>query len=235
MKTKSTTSKPTAQSGKKAKEVVDDAPPKKKKKELRLPNARTDDAEDGEIEWLEYTLRNEKGKEEESDGLDGECTLALEWCRTNKSDLLDFADMIGPGGKGLKRDREDDGEDEDGLDFDDEDEDDFGLGMDSEDEDEEEDEEDGDSDLHDTDPDDLSDAQLTDSAFDDGEEIDLSENDESKPSAKEIEATETPKPATKYVPPHMRAAQLAEKAQGSKEKALSRQKLERKLQGLLNK
>jgi hypothetical protein len=77
-KTKSTTSNPTAQSGKKAKEVVDDAPPKKKKKELRLPNARTDDAEDGEIEWLEYTLRNEKGKEEESDGLDGECTLALE-------------------------------------------------------------------------------------------------------------------------------------------------------------
>jgi nucleolar MIF4G domain-containing protein 1 len=61
---------------KKAAALVTEAPPKKKKKkELRLPNARTDDAEDGEIEWLEYTLRNEKGKgkEEDSDGLDGEC------------------------------------------------------------------------------------------------------------------------------------------------------------------
>lgn len=50
------------------------APPKKKKKrELQLPDARTDDAEDGEIEWLEYALRKEKGKakEEDSDGLDG--------------------------------------------------------------------------------------------------------------------------------------------------------------------
>lgn len=53
--------------------AVEDPPLKKKKKELRLPDARTDDAEDGEIQWLEYTLRNEKGKgkEEESDGLDG--------------------------------------------------------------------------------------------------------------------------------------------------------------------
>lgn len=49
-------------------------PPKKKKKELRLPGVTTDDAEDGEIKWLEYALRNEKGKgkEEDSDGLDGE-------------------------------------------------------------------------------------------------------------------------------------------------------------------
>ena len=66
----------TASTGSKKKEksvVIDEAPPKKKKKELRLPNAPTDDKEDGEIEWLEYTLRNEKGKgkEEESDGLDG--------------------------------------------------------------------------------------------------------------------------------------------------------------------
>lgn len=51
-----------------------DPPPKKKKKrELQLPTAQTDDAEDGEIEWLEYALRKEKGKgkEEDSDGLDG--------------------------------------------------------------------------------------------------------------------------------------------------------------------
>jgi nucleolar MIF4G domain-containing protein 1 len=66
---------PVTSSKKKEKAVViEEAPPKKKKKrELRLPNAPTDDKEDGEIEWLEYTLRNEKGKgkEEESDGLDG--------------------------------------------------------------------------------------------------------------------------------------------------------------------
>jgi hypothetical protein len=78
------TSKPTkpvpaAVAGKK-KAVVEEAPPKKKKKELRLPNAPTDDKEDGEIEWLEWTLRNEKGKgkEEESDGLDGASLLASE-------------------------------------------------------------------------------------------------------------------------------------------------------------
>lgn len=52
-------------------------PKKKKKKELTLPNANPDDAEDGEIEWLEYALRNEKGKgkEDESDGLDGKSDL----------------------------------------------------------------------------------------------------------------------------------------------------------------
>jgi len=71
--TKPTKAVPAAVAGKK-KVVVAEAPPKKKKKELRLPNAATDDKEDGEIEWLEWTLRNEKGKgrEEESDGLDGE-------------------------------------------------------------------------------------------------------------------------------------------------------------------
>ena len=62
---KSTKSKPST--------VTEPPPKKKKKKELTLPNANPDDAEDGEIEWLEYALRNEKGKgkEDESDGLDG--------------------------------------------------------------------------------------------------------------------------------------------------------------------
>jgi nucleolar MIF4G domain-containing protein 1 len=100
-----------------------------------------------------------------------------------------------------------------------------------------------DSDMHDTDPDDLEDnhgrtrepSELYgggDGSDQEDAEIDLSENEVTEPKEDEEAA---PMAATKYVPPHMRAAQLAEKAQGSKEKALSKQKLERKLQGLLNK
>lgn len=52
---------------------------KKKKSELRLPQETAGDAEDGEIEWLEYMLKKEKNKASDEDalddGLDGEsCT-----------------------------------------------------------------------------------------------------------------------------------------------------------------
>jgi nucleolar MIF4G domain-containing protein 1 len=40
---------------------------------------------------------------------------------------------------------------------------------------------------------------------------------------------------TKYIPPHLRAAALAEKAAGDAQKIEERRKLERKTQGLLNK
>ena len=155
-------------------------------------------------------------------------------CPAHIIDLLDFADLIGPGGKGLKRDRADSDED-DGEDSDEDDLNDIDLS-----EGEASDEEDiGDSEA-DTDPDDLisegepSELLEEDESSQGEAEIDLSENEasETEPQQEEEEAAA---PATKYVPPHMRAAQLAEKAQGSKEKALSRQKLERKLQGLLNK
>jgi nucleolar MIF4G domain-containing protein 1 len=154
-------------------------------------------------------------------------------------DLLDFADMIGPGGKGLKRDRADSDEDEDDDDSDEDEDDldDMDLSVGSE-MDAEEDED------ADTDPDDLI-SEGEPSELDDGiqssqeeAEIDLSENEVSDSGDLEEEEEKeaaAAAAATKYVPPHMRAAQLAEKAQGSKEKALSRQKLERKLQGLLNK
>lgn len=41
--------------------------------------------------------------------------------------------------------------------------------------------------------------------------------------------------AGRYIPPHLRAAALAEKSAGDGAKALERIKLERKAQGLLNK
>jgi nucleolar MIF4G domain-containing protein 1 len=54
-------------------ERPEEAPKKRKKKELSLPGAKADDAEDGEIAWLEYMLRKEQRKEEDTidDGLDG--------------------------------------------------------------------------------------------------------------------------------------------------------------------
>ena len=154
-----------------------------------------------------------------------------EW--TDEIDLLDFADRIGPGGKGLKRDRdEDDSEDDEHDDLD------LDLDLSEEETDDEEEDEDADSTVQDFEPEDLLDDEPSelDEADDEAEgaEIDLSEDEATsiKDGEDEEEVAAAP---TKYVPPHMRAAQLAEKAQGSKEKALSKQKLERKVQGLLNK
>lgn len=135
---------------------------------------------------------------------------------------------MGPGGRGLRPGDVSDGSDdemEDGLgDFlSDESED---VGDDDEEEEgSEEDEEDG-------------------SVADDGEEwggIDSGESDDESeesggaadlPAETTAAATTAP---TRYVPPHMRAAQLAEKAAGDSVKAAERVKLERKAQGLLNK
>ncbi|KLT45053.1 ARM repeat-containing protein [Cutaneotrichosporon oleaginosum] len=58
---------------------------------------------------------------------------------------------------------------------------------------------------------------------------------EPRPEAKPAQPP-TPAPAPgRYIPPHLRAAQLAEKAAGDGAKAAERAKLERKAQGLLNK
>jgi nucleolar MIF4G domain-containing protein 1 len=167
-------------------------------------------------------------------------TVRLCWLlkvSTDKTDLLDFADRIGPGGKGLKRDREDDDSENDDLDLD--------LDMSEEETDDDDDQEDEDagSTVDDIDPDDLLDDEPSDldeaDIESEGAEINLSEDEatsvkDDADDADDADEEEAAAP-TKYVPPHMRAAQLAEKAQGSKEKALSKQKLERKVQGLLNK
>ncbi|WVF70452.1 hypothetical protein IAT40_005242 [Kwoniella sp. CBS 6097] len=228
---------------------------KKKLPELRLPGEVDGDAEDQEIEWLEWMLKKEKGKgkEEDDDGLD---------------DILDFADDIGPGGKGLKGvdkgfnsddddmynldDSEDEDEeeelvedvdeDEDGSEVSEEDEPWGGIESDGGESGSEEEGGDGDNE-HDGD-------------LAEDQEIDLDEGSDGESSAKEANennllskpttsngstlhaesgsSADTPAP-TKYVPPHLRAAQLEEKARGSKEKVEERMRLERKAQGLLNK
>ena len=54
-------------------------------------------------------------------------------------------------------------------------------------------------------------------------------------NAEQSTADDAPVEPTKYIPPHLRAAALAEKAAGDEKKAEERRKLERKAQGLLNK
>ncbi|WVQ82506.1 hypothetical protein IAT38_004635 [Cryptococcus sp. DSM 104549] len=213
-------------------------PEKKKKKklpELRLPDeVPGGDAEDKEIEWLEFMLRKEKNKgkgkgdEEEidDDGLD---------------DLLDFVDNVGKNGKGLDRTAYEDESDDEEV---------FGGFGDSEDEeeedddDEEEEQDEEEEDGEDEGEKDEEDANEIDRNEDESVDGDSSQpGDDSPPSAFPAEPTDTlaasaatdaPAP-TKYVPPHLRAAQLEENAKGNKQKAEELVRLERKAQGLLNK
>lgn len=148
------------------------------------------------------------------------------------ADLLDFADLLGPGGAGLKRGRgEESDDDEDSLDLDgDDDEDGPDLDDDDDDDDGSEQDEDVDSEMSDEDEE-----EADNDDENDGINLDEDDSDAEGGTSAGTKQAAPAAPATKYVPPHLRAAQLAEKAQGSKEKALDRQKLERKTQGLLNK
>lgn len=115
------------------------------------------------------------------------------------------------------------------------------------DEDEEEDDEDEEEDDEDEDGDE--DEEGSEEVGDDGEEwngiaSDKSESeapgDDEQPAvagadAQPLTADSTAPAPGRYVPPHMRAAQLAEKAAGDSAKAAEREKLQRKAQGLLNK
>ncbi|ORY29367.1 hypothetical protein BCR39DRAFT_532516 [Naematelia encephala] len=208
--------------------VEEEPPKKKKKKEITLPGQGEEDAEAGEIEWLEYMLKKEaqKGADDVlNDGLD---------------DLLDFADIIGPGGQGLNgKDLEPD--DSDGATQLDEDELDDAS---SEDPSEEEDASTGEGSEAESDPEEedteehFGDDDDADSAGEDGEG--LQENTETTkiPSPNgDVRAEQTggPSSSTAYVPPHLRAAELADKAKGDKVKEQDRIRLERRAQGLLNK
>lgn len=146
----------------------------------------------------------------------------------DRADLLDFADLIGPGGSGLSRDKGGvtDEDSDDGLD---------GLLDEFEDLAGESDEN-GFSDADQADDDGSEEDDLdVDLAESEVEPEDEDEDETALPAAPKEEADGATPALTKYVPPHMRAAMLAEKAQGSKDKSLDRQKLERKTQGLLNK
>ncbi|ODN78032.1 hypothetical protein L202_05115 [Cryptococcus amylolentus CBS 6039] len=190
---------------------------KKKLPELTLPGTDTNnDVEDKEIEWLEYMLKKEKKPKDEDDLEDG------------LDDLLDFTEGLGRKGstaKGSVLEESDDGfdsdeDEEEMVDLDEEEEDEDQQSL-QESEDEGEFQGFGDSD---------------DAASEPG----LEDKDESPPQnpidpkAEEAASDDQPAP-TKYIPPHLRAAQLAEKAKGDKAKIEARLKLERKAQGLLNK
>ncbi|KAK8866155.1 hypothetical protein IAR55_001306 [Kwoniella newhampshirensis] len=205
-------------------------PAKKKKKlpELRLPGQAADETEEQEIKWLEWMLKKEKGKgkEVDDDGLD---------------ELLDFADVIGPGGEGLKgkSGEEESEEDEDILDSEDESmegdlSDEQDLDDDESEDDSESDGSDGEGELHSYDDEDMVEENRDRENVDQDGKNDDNNNDEDR-SAVILNLTAEAIASTKYVPPHLRAAQLEERARGNKAKTEERIRLERKAQGLLNK
>lgn len=155
--------------------------------------------------------------------------------QANVLDILDFADIIGPGGRGLQRDEEDDDDGESGSEMDLED----GISDGEDSSDEDDDGSEGFDAL----------AAENDSDVSVADDVESSDEDESRSgdSAEEewkgIDSVSSPQstqldtevPATKYIPPHLRAAALAEKAAEDKDKIEARRKLERKAQGILNK
>lgn len=171
-----------------------------------------------------------------------------------RADLLDFADIIGPGGSGLKQDMEEaESDDEDEMNGDDVDGEDEDDDMDEDDSDEEE----GSIDLSEDDDEDIEDDE--DQEVEAGSATGDGANDRPRATSKTgaaresetvIETAEVPilidcveftdmqsagTEPSRYIPPHLRAAALAEKSQENKAKSLNHVKLERKAQGLLNK
>lgn len=132
------------------------------------------------------------------------------------SDLEGFEEWHGIASDGEVDLSEDDesGEDEDGSDEE-------GAESSGEEEEEASEDENGESD-----EDGSEDGEASDS--NDGSEVDTKKVDEAP-------AAEPAAPAGRYIPPHLRAAQLGEKAATDGAKVAERIKLERKAQGLLNK
>ncbi|WVQ76970.1 hypothetical protein IAR50_006649 [Cryptococcus sp. DSM 104548] len=214
---------PTSLKGKgKAEEKNEKKEKKKKLPELTLPEMdTTNDVEDKEIEWLEYMLKKEKKPKDEDDLEDG------------LDDLLDFTAGLGrkgSGAKGSMLDESDSDSEED------EDEDEM-IDLDEDEENEEDEEEQSDERAKDEEEfQGFSDNDDAESESGSQGEDDPSEQGpvDSQTLADAAPASEDQLAPTKYVPPHLRAAQLAEKAKGDKAKMEARMKLERKAQGLLN-
>lgn len=173
------------------------------------------------------------------------------------TDLLDMADLIGPGGRGLKRkdmagsdlsdDEPDDGNSE-------ADKDDPGIHLADSSSNEEDSSQDSESASHsvgdnDDEVDGTEDGHESDSEIEVQGDDNLSKGDTDDDEAEadtlaSIPDTRTSPPSkaadgqsvpSKYVPPHLRAAQLEAKAKSDIVKTEELRKLERKAQGLLNK
>ncbi|OXG77281.1 MIF4G/MA4 domain-containing protein [Cryptococcus neoformans A2-102-5] len=232
-KSKPSKDQPASSSGKSNSEKKEK---KKKLPELTLPEESVGgDLEDREIEWLEYMLRKEKGKSKGEDDLDD-----------GLDDLLNFAEAFERGGKGVNKQILDDENDEGIFDFGEENEDD--AEEESEEDQDEDDDEDNETDLDEDEEEEFmgfSDQGDQEEEGDVSEEEDASpaqEKHQTRPDNEEPSVSLNPAPSsstdasapTKYIPPHLRAAQLEEKAKGNKEKAEEKIRLERKAQGLLN-
>ena len=175
-------------------------------------------------------------------------TVTILYCaEANDTDILDFADIIGPGGKGLVAGEESDDNGFDLSDLDEEEEDDsedgsedpYGLEDGTSGDEQSGDESDaGEEQGGDTEGEDTEAEGSENSSDPDGVHL-LDEEEPWKGIQDETPTAAAPAPAaaepTKYIPPHLRAAALAEKAAGDAQKIEERRKLERKAQGLLNK
>lgn len=173
--------------------------------------------------------------------------IILYRANADDTDILDFADIIGPGGKGLVAGEESDDNGFDLSDLDEEEDDDsedgsedpYGLEDGTSGDEQSGDESDaGEEQGEDTEGEDTE-AEGSEK-YSDPDGIDLLDDEESWNGIQD----EDPMPAgpvpsaaepTKYIPPHLRAAALADKAAGDAQKIEERRKLERKTQGLLNK
>ncbi|GMK55154.1 hypothetical protein CspeluHIS016_0202100 [Cutaneotrichosporon spelunceum] len=200
---------------------------KKSKKELVLPE-EDGDVEDREIAWLEYMLKKEGGEEAGlEDGLDDILGFAerLEHGKLGRDDLSDSDSDEDEAGMGefdiseSEENTEEDGSDEDGESGDggsgEEQEIDLSEGE-SGDDSQGEDAVDEEEEWHGI------------AGPDSDSEPALEPASEAEPVDAEVEA---PAPAAgRYVPPHLRAAMLAEKAAGDGARAAERAKLERKAQ-----
>ena len=162
-----------------------------------------------------------------------------------RTDLLDFADIIGPGGEGLRRENASsaapnsdsdasnlEGINESELEASSGDDDDDNFNEDEVDADDQS-ESDGPEDHVDVS---MEEGDVTGSS--DGSDHSRKDDagvDVGKGAAPQVVDDQEPTRSTTYIPPHLRAAQLKEKAQADKGQAEARANLDRKVQGLLNK
>lgn len=157
--------------------------------------------------------------------------------------MLGLADLIGPGGKGLKRDSREaafDSDEDDlasDLEFEGEDEEEYsGVEGDEASEEGSDGEDEGPSADEAVGLRSEGDSEVSEQHSYDDEAARTFRTFETEPRVHSTLAgrASTPEEPTRYIPPQVRAAQLAAKAAGNKEKSEAHHLLVRRLQGLLN-